>query len=57
MRHYNCCPRIIAVITNRLFGLPLANYFDDLGSMVPPSLSGDGVRLLREVCALIGGHS
>ena len=51
VRHYNCFPRVIAAIINRLFGLPLVNYFDDLGSTVPTSLSGDGHRLLRHVCA------
>ena len=46
--------RIIAVIINRLFGLPLVNYFDDLGSMIPTSLSDTGLRLLQAVCALFG---
>ena len=42
------------MVINRLFGLPLVNYFDDLGSAVPTWLSEDGIRLLREACALFG---
>ena len=57
VHHYNCFPQTVAVVVNRLFGLPLVNYFDDLGSMVPTSLSGDGLRLLIDVCALYGPYS
>ena len=54
VHHYNCFPRTVAVIINRLVGLPIVNYFDDIGSMVPAPLSGDGLRLLIDVCALFG---
>ena len=51
---YNCFSRVLAVIINRLFGLHIVNYFGDLGSTVPTSLSDDGLRLLIDVCALFG---
>ena len=54
VHHYNCFSRTIAVIINRLFGLPLVNYFDALGSMIPTSLSDTGLRLLLALCALFG---
>ena len=37
--HYNCFSRIITCLTNRILGIPLAEYFDDYGSMLPDSLS------------------
>ena len=52
VRHYSRFPRIISMVISRLFGLPLVNYFDDPGSMAPPSLSADGIRLLADVCGL-----
>ena len=27
--HYNCFPRILAVLVSRIFGIPLVSYFDD----------------------------
>ena len=56
VHHYNFSSRAVAVFINRLFGLPLVNYFDDIGSIAPASLSGDGLRVLIDVCALFGCH-
>ena len=33
---YHCFSRILGILINRIFGIPLVAYFDDLGSM-PPS--------------------
>ena len=36
--HYNCFSRILGVLTNKIFGIPLVTYFDDYGSMTPKEI-------------------
>ena len=33
--HYNCFSRILGVLVNKIFGIPLVTYFDDYGAMTP----------------------
>ena len=33
--HYNCLSRAISFLANRIFGIPILAYFDDLGAMTP----------------------
>ena len=40
---YNCFSRIIAVLANLVLGIPMANYFDDIGSMSKSSISEDAL--------------
>ena len=35
---YNCFSRIISVIFNKIFGIPLLAYFEDFGALVPARL-------------------
>ena len=39
MTPYNCFPRILGVVINRIFGLPLVTYFDDMGSLSPSEIN------------------
>ena len=36
--HYNCFIRLLAVLMNRILGIPILNYFDDFGSLSPEPL-------------------
>ena len=49
---YNCFPRIIAVLANRLFGLPMVNYFDDLGCLILSQISRAGLNTFRKFCRI-----
>ena len=33
--HYNCFSRLLSVMANRIFGIPIIGYFDDFGPLVP----------------------
>ena len=48
--HYNCFSRIIAVLANRVFGLPMVNYFDDLGCLILSQISRAGLNTFRKFC-------
>ena len=37
--HYNCFSRILGVLVNKIFGIPLVTYFDDYGAMTPDELN------------------
>ena len=50
--HYNCFSRIIAVLANRIFGLPMVNYFDDLGCLILSQISRTGLNNFREFSGL-----
>ena len=43
--HYNSFSRIIAVLSNMLFGLPVVNYFDDYGRLLPTAISANGIQV------------
>ena len=51
---YNGFSRIVAVLANMLFGLPIVNYFGDCGFPIPSSLSADGLSIFRQFCGRIG---
>ena len=44
---YNGFSRIVAVLANILFGLPLVNYFDDFGCILPASISDEGLSTFK----------
>ena len=46
---YIIISRIIAAQGNRLFGLPVVNYFDDYGRPPPAEISVDGWKVSPEV--------
>ena len=46
--HYNCFSRFIAVLACQILGLPLVNYFDDLGSMSISSISEEALETFTE---------
>ena len=52
--HYNGFSRIVAVFANIFFGLPVVSYFDDFGSLLPSSISDEGMAIFRSFCGLIG---
>ena len=52
--HYNILSRIVAVIINRLFGIPLIAFYDDLGSPIPFELGEEALQLVTEVCRCLG---
>ena len=51
--HYNAFSRIVAVWANKIFGIPVVNYFDDLGSLLNSSLEITGLRTFSQFCGLI----
>ena len=51
--HYNCFSRIIAILANRIFGLPMVNYFDDLGCLILSQISRSGLNTFRKFCRII----
>ena len=36
--HYNCYSRTVAILINRILGIPLIAYYDDLGALIPSDL-------------------
>ena len=52
--HYNCFSRIVAVLANHIFGLPLINYFDDFGCFITDFLSEPAVRVFTSFCRMLG---
>ena len=51
---YNVFSRMLAVIFNRLFGIPLIAFYDDLGAQMIRELSERALHLVYEVCGLLG---
>ena len=52
--HYNCFSRIISVLTNKIFGIPLLAYFDDLGSEIPERVAPQALKTFQTFSALVG---
>ena len=44
----------MAILANLLLGIPTANYFDDLGSPAPPSISEEALATLTDFCQISG---
>ena len=51
--HYNCFSGILAVFVNRVFGISLISYFDDMGSMTPSELAHPALTTLKEFLPLL----
>ena len=51
--HYNCFSRIIEIWANRLFGLPVVNYFDDMGCLILSQISKAGLNTFRKFCRIV----
>ena len=52
--HYNLFSRIVAILANRIFGLPVINYVGDFGCLLPASLGEAGLRTFSSFCQMIG---
>ena len=52
--HYNCFSRLLAVLTNRIFGIPLIGYFDDFGALVPANVGRSALRTFERFCNSLG---
>ena len=52
--HYNCFSRIVAVLANLIFGLPLINYFGDFGCFITDFLSAPVVKVFTSFCRVLG---
>ena len=50
----NLFSRIVAILANRIFGLPIANYVGDFGLLAPASLGGTGLRTFSSFFQMIG---
>ena len=46
--HYNCFSRIIAILDNRLVGLPMVDYFDDMGCLILSQIPHAGLATFRK---------
>ena len=52
--HYNCFPRLLAVLANRIFGIPLIGYFDDFGALVPADVIRHALSTFERFCNSMG---
>ena len=52
--HYNCFARIFSGLANKIFGLPVFNYFDDFGALVPDLIKKAGLQVFLGFTALFG---
>ena len=52
--HYNCLSRAIAVLVNRIFGIPLISYFDDLWAMMPAELGRPAIDTVKILLMAVG---
>ena len=52
--HYNCFSRLLSVIFNKIFGIPLIGYFDDFGALVPSKLAPLALKTFERFCDILG---
>ena len=52
--HYNTFSRLLAILINRLFGIPLLAFYDDLGSPMLFALGRVALETLTGACRLLG---
>lgn len=45
---------MISVLINLIFGLPMINYFDDFGCLLPTFLVDEGLAVFSRFCSLLG---
>ena len=50
---YNCFSRVIAILVNRIFGIPLVSYYDDLGAPIPSDLGDLALTTTQEFLRLV----
>ena len=51
--HYNCFSRTLAVLINRIFGIPLMSYFDDLGALTPSEITQLALETIKEFLLIL----
>ena len=54
MAHYNCLSRALAVLANKIFGIPLLSYFDDYGSIIPETLGRPALETVDSFFNVLG---
>ena len=52
--HYNCFAGIFSVLAKKISGIPVFNYFDDFGSLVPDLIKLAGLRVFLGFTAVLG---
>ena len=52
--HYNCFARIFPVLAIRIFGLPVFNYCDDFGALVPDLIKKAALQVFLCFAAVLG---
>ena len=52
--HYNCFSRLLAILANRIFGIPLIGYFDDFGALVPSKVGRRALHTFEQFCNSLG---
>ena len=52
--HYNCLARALAVLINRTLGIPILNYFDDFGALVPDPLGTMALWMVENTSLALG---
>ena len=51
--HYNAFSWIVSFLANKIFGLPVVNYFGDLGCLLPASVAKMGLRTFHRFSATV----
>ena len=51
--HYNCFSRSLAVLINRMFGIPPISYFDDFGSFCPAGLAHKALSVFSKATEIL----
>ena len=52
--HYNCFPRALAFLINRTLGIPVLNYFDDFGAIVPDPIGTRALWVVENTSLTLG---
>ena len=52
--HYNCFARPLAVLINRALGIPVLNYFDDFGVLLPGPLGAMTLWMVENTSSTLG---
>ena len=51
---YNCFPRLLDGLFNRIFGIPLIGYFEDAGALFPGNVFRRALRTFERFCRALG---
>ena len=52
--HYNCRSRMISAFANKIFGIPILAYCDDLGALSPERVALPALQACQSFSALVG---